>query len=89
MQDATLAVYGAAERAAGLTRQLLMFSRKNIMQPRPLNLREVVANLNKMLGRLLGETIALRFECPQEPPPIYGDAGMIDQVLDESRRERP
>jgi signal transduction histidine kinase/CheY-like chemotaxis protein/HAMP domain-containing protein len=81
VQDATLAVYGAAERAAGLTRQLLMFSRKNIMQPRPLNLHEVVANLNKMLGRLLGETIALRFECPQEPPPIYGDAGMIDQIL--------
>ena len=81
VQNATLAVHGAAERAAGLTRQLLMFSRKNIMQPRPLNLHEVVANLNKMLGRLLGETISLRFECPQEPPPIYGDAGMIDQVL--------
>ena len=81
VQDATLAVYGAAERAAGLTRQLLMFSRKNIMQPRPLNLHEVVANLNKMLGRLLGETISLQFECPQEPPPVYGDAGMIDQIL--------
>jgi CheY-like chemotaxis protein len=81
VQDATLAVYGAAERAAGLTRQLLMFSRKNIMQPRPLNLHEIVASLNKMLGRLLGETIALRFECLQEPPPIFGDAGMIDQIL--------
>lgn len=81
VQDATLAVYGAAERAAGLTRQLLMFSRKNIMQPRPLNLHELVANLNRMLGRLLGETIALKFECPQEPPPVYGDAGMIDQIL--------
>jgi len=81
VQDATLAVYGAAERAAGLTRQLLMFSRKNIMQPRPLNLQEAVASLNKMLGRLLGETIVLRLECPQEPPPVYGDAGMIDQIL--------
>jgi signal transduction histidine kinase/CheY-like chemotaxis protein len=81
VQDATLAVHGAAERAAGLTRQLLMFSRKNLMQPRPLNLREAVANLTKMLGRLLGENIALHFECPHEPPAIYGDAGMIDQVL--------
>ncbi len=81
VQDAALAVHGAAERAAGLTRQLLMFSRKNIMQPRPLNLHEVIANLNKMLARLLGETIALRFECPQTPPPVYGDAGMMDQVL--------
>jgi len=34
-----------------------------------------------MLGRLLGETVSLRFECPQEPPPVFGDAGMIDQVL--------
>ncbi len=81
VQDATLAVHGAAERAAGLTRQLLMFSRKNIMQPRPLNLHDAVDHLTKMLGRLLGENIALRFECPQNPPPIYGDAGMVDQVL--------
>jgi signal transduction histidine kinase/CheY-like chemotaxis protein/HAMP domain-containing protein len=81
VQDAVLAVYGAAERAAGLTRQLLMFSRKNIMQPRPLNLHEAVASLNKMLGRLLGETIVLRLECPQTPPLVYGDPGMIDQVL--------
>jgi nitrogen-specific signal transduction histidine kinase/CheY-like chemotaxis protein len=81
VQDATLAVYGAAERAAGLTRQLLMFSRKNIMRPRPLNLHEVVASLGKMLGRLLGETIELRLDCVQEPPLVYGDAGMIDQVL--------
>jgi signal transduction histidine kinase/ActR/RegA family two-component response regulator len=81
VQDATLAIHGAAERAAGLTRQLLMFSRKNIMQPRPLDLRDVVEHLNKMLGRVLGETIELRFECPQPPPPIYGDAGMVDQIL--------
>ena len=81
VQDATLAIHGAAERAAGLTRQLLMFSRKNIMQPLPLNLQDVVSHLNKMLGRLIGETIALKFECPQQPPPIYGDSGMIDQIL--------
>jgi signal transduction histidine kinase/ActR/RegA family two-component response regulator/PAS domain-containing protein len=81
VQDATLAVYGAAERAAGLTRQLLMFSRKNVMQPRSLNLHELITSLNKMLGRLLGENIALRFECLQPPPPVFGDAGMIDQIL--------
>jgi signal transduction histidine kinase/CheY-like chemotaxis protein/HAMP domain-containing protein len=81
VQDAALAVHGAAERAAGLTRQLLMFSRKNIMQPRPLNLHDVVASLTKMLGRLLGENITLRFDCPENPPPIYGDAGMVDQIL--------
>src|SRR2546430_7292060 len=71
IQDATLAVHGAAERAAGLTRQLLMFSRKNIMQPRPLNLQETISNLTKMLGRMLGETIELKFVCAKNPPPIY------------------
>jgi signal transduction histidine kinase/ActR/RegA family two-component response regulator/HAMP domain-containing protein len=81
VQDATLAVYGAAERAAGLTRQLLMFSRRNIMQPRSLNLHEVVANLSRMLSRLLGETVALRLDCVQELPLVYADAGMIDQIL--------
>ncbi len=81
VQDAALAVHGAAERAAGLTRQLLMFSRKNIMQPRPLNLHEQVASLSKLLVRLLGENILLHLKCPQEPPPVYGDPGMMDQVL--------
>jgi len=79
--DAVLTVYGAAERAAGLTRQLLMFTRKNVMQPRPLDLRQLVANLNKMLCRMLGETISLRFEPSAKIATIHGDPGMIEQVL--------
>jgi signal transduction histidine kinase/ActR/RegA family two-component response regulator len=75
------AVYFAAERAAGLTRQLLMFSRKNVMQPKPLDLREIVGNMTKMLGRLLGETIALEFEPPAQLPLVQGDSGMIEQVI--------
>ncbi len=81
VQDPVLAIHGAAERAAGLTRQLLMFTRKNVMQPRPLDLRQVVGNMNKMLSRLLGETITLQFKAPPELPNIYGDCGMIEQVL--------
>ena len=50
----------AAERAAGLTRQLLAFSRRQVMQPRRLDMNEVVSNMTKMLGRLLGEDIALQ-----------------------------
>jgi signal transduction histidine kinase/HAMP domain-containing protein/ActR/RegA family two-component response regulator len=75
------AVYFASERAAALTRQLLMFSRKNVMQPRLLDLREVINNMTKMLKRLLGETIALEFNPPKELPVVHGDAGMIEQVI--------
>ena len=79
--DPVLAIYGAAERAAGLTRQLLMFTRKNVMQPRVLDLREIVSNMSKMLCRLLGETITLEFVPPPTLPNIFGDSGMIEQIL--------
>lgn len=75
------AVYFASERAAGLTRQLLMFSRKNTMQPRQLDLREVVGNMNKMLSRLLGETVTLQFNPPEQLPSVQADAGMMEQVV--------
>ena len=79
--DPVQAVYFAAERAAGLTRQLLMFSRKNVMQVRLLDLREVVGNMSKMLQRLFGETITLEFQPPDELPVVQGDTGMIEQVI--------
>ena len=79
--DPIQAVYFAAERASGLTRQLLMFSRKNVMQVRPLDLREVVANMTKMLQRLFGETITLEFQPPEELPSVQGDTGMVEQVI--------
>jgi two-component system, cell cycle sensor histidine kinase and response regulator CckA len=74
-------VYFAAERAAGLTRQLLMFSRKNVMQLQPLDLRETVGNMSKMLHRLLGATITLQFQPPAQLPLVLGDSGMIEQVV--------
>ncbi|HZF00746.1 MAG TPA: ATP-binding protein [Methylomirabilota bacterium] len=79
--DPIQAVYFASERAASLTRQLLMFSRKNMMQPKQLDLRDVVGNMNKMLSRLLGENIALQFQSPEKLPPVQGDGGMIEQVV--------
>jgi len=79
--EASRNVYEAAERAATLTRQLLMFSRKNLMQARPLDLRDIVGNLSKMLQRLLGETITLQFQSPASLPLVSGDAGMLEQVL--------
>jgi signal transduction histidine kinase/HAMP domain-containing protein/ActR/RegA family two-component response regulator len=79
--DPLQAVYFAAERAAGLTRQLLMFSRKNVIQSDLLDLREVVGNMSRMLERLLGETIRLDFKAPNELPAVEGDIGMIEQVI--------
>jgi len=81
MLEPVQAVFFAAERAASLTRQLLMFSRKNIMQPRPLDLRETVGNMTKLLGRLLGENVSLKFQSPAELPSVAGDPGMIEQVV--------
>jgi PAS domain S-box-containing protein len=71
----------AAERAANLTRQLLLFSRKQTMQPRNLKLKEVVENIAKMLQRTLGEQVQLQFKFAAEPLVIHADPGMIDQIL--------
>ena len=79
--DPLQAIYFAAERAAGLTRQLLMFSRKNVIQSDLLDLREVVSNMSRMLERLLGETIQLECLPPPELPAMEGDTGMIEQVI--------
>jgi CheY-like chemotaxis protein len=81
MLDSAQAIYFASERAAGLTRQLLMFSRKNVMKPELLDLRKVVGELSKMLGRLLGETITLEFNPPPELPLVQADTGMVEQVI--------
>ena len=71
----------AAERAASLTRQLLMFSRKQVMQLSNLSLNEVVAQMTKMLQRILGEDIALQTNFAPQPGVIRADAGMIEQIL--------
>ena len=79
--ESAQAIYFAAERAANLTRQLLMFSRKNVMQPKLLDLRETVGHMTKMLERLLGETIRLEFDPPKEIPLVTADAGMVEQII--------
>jgi CheY-like chemotaxis protein len=71
----------AAQRAADLTRQLLLFSRKQTMQPRNLKLEDVVDNMAKMLQRTLGEQFELQFKFTQEPLFIHADPSMIDQIL--------
>jgi len=71
----------AAERAANLTRQLLTFSRRQIMQPKNLDLNEVVNNMTKMLRRLLGEDITLHVSYTPALPLVHADPGMMEQIL--------
>ena len=71
----------SAERAAALTRQLLAFSRKQIMLPRVLNLNDVVAGLQKLLARLVGEDIILEVGGPMDLWPVRADPGQMEQVL--------
>jgi nitrogen-specific signal transduction histidine kinase/ActR/RegA family two-component response regulator len=69
-----------ADRAASLTRQLLLFSRRQVMQSRDLDLNEIVTNLAKMLQRIIGEDVRLQLELDPGPLPTRADAGMLDQV---------
>jgi PAS domain S-box-containing protein len=71
----------AAERAASLTRQLLAFSRQQVLYPRVLDLNAVVINLNQMLHRLIGEDIVLSFQPGDPLGYIKADLGQIEQVL--------
>jgi len=71
----------AADRAANLTRQLLTFSRRQIIQPKNLDLNEVVNNMTRMLRRLLGEDITLQVNYAPSLPLIHADPGMMEQIL--------
>ena len=72
---------GAVERASNLTRQLLLFSRRQAMHAQPQDLRIIVADMLRILRRLIGERVDVRFERPDVPVPVQGDAGMIEQVV--------
>ncbi len=74
-------VVQAAQRATALTRQLLAYSRKQIIQRRPLLLGEVVGDTVAMLRRLIGEHIAIELTLPHELPPIFADPSNVEQVI--------
>ena len=71
----------AAERAARLTRQLLAFSRKQLLQPKVLRLNEVVAGLVPMLQRVIGEDIHVVTSLDRALGPVFADPGQLEQVL--------
>jgi two-component system, cell cycle sensor histidine kinase and response regulator CckA len=71
----------AADRAAGLTRQLLAFSRQQVMQPRVLDVNDVIGGLEKMLRRLIGEDVELLMTLDPRVEAINADPGQLEQVL--------
>jgi PAS domain S-box-containing protein len=71
----------AADRAAGLTRQLLAFSRKQVLQPRLLDLNAVVADVEQMLRRLIGEHIQLVTAFAADLAAVMADPGQVEQAI--------
>ncbi len=74
-------VLESGERAAALTRQLLAFSRKEIVAPRALDLNALITNLSKMLMRLLREDIRLTVTPSPGEAPLFADPGQLEQVV--------
>ena len=74
-------IKNAAARAASLTQQLLAFSRQQVVQPGKLDLNEIVAEIEKMLDRLIGEDVALVVHLDATTGPVEADAGQLEQVI--------
>lgn len=71
----------ATERATMLTRQLLAFSRKQITQPKPVDLNLLLNNLSRMLQRVIGEDIEFCIDCTPQLPCIFADSTNMEQIL--------
>ncbi len=74
-------ILAASRRATGLTRQLLTFSRKQVISPRLVSLNAVIENLHAMLRPLIGEDVQLEYELSRELWPVLADTGQLEQVI--------
>ena len=81
MRDSIEEIQKAGERAAGLTRQLLAFSRKQVLEPRKLDVNRVVKDMRPMLERLVGEDIEVRVALHAESGTIHADPHQLEQVV--------
>jgi PAS domain S-box-containing protein len=81
LRDAIADISQNAERATGLTRQLLAFSRRQTIQVTDVDMNAVVGNLTRMLDRILGEDVVVEFTYAARPVHVRADRGMIEQVL--------
>ncbi len=80
-REAVRDVLAAADRAAALTRQLLAFSRRQVLVARPVDLSALVAGMAGMLRRLIGEPIAIETALPAGLPAVRADPGQLEQIV--------
>ncbi len=81
LQESLREITDVSRRGAQLTKQLLQFSRKDVLRPRAVDLSEVVRTFAAMLRRLLREDVRLNVELPDVPVPVMADPSLVDQVL--------
>jgi two-component system cell cycle sensor histidine kinase/response regulator CckA len=74
-------IQGAADRAAAFTRQLLAFSRRQLLQPEILDLNSVITGMEMMVRRLVGEDVVVLTKLHSELPRVWADPGQLQQVL--------
>ena len=81
LREPVTEIRAAGERAAGLTQQLLAFSRRQLVQPKVVNLNEVAGEIRKMMARLIGDDIELRTNLSPDLGNIVADAGQLQQII--------
>ena len=81
LEECAREVVTAAERAAELTRRLLAFSRRQVLDPRPFDLNRTVEDLKTMLARLIGEHVRLETRLDASLAPVQADPAQIEQVI--------
>ena len=74
-------ILASAEKAANLTQRLLAFSRKQLIEPRPVNLNESIKDVEKLLTRLIREDIEIKVKLSREDIIVMADSGQIEQAL--------
>lgn len=79
--ESLLKIEEGTQKTSGLIRQLLAFGRRQMLNPKVLNVADMIGNLSRMLSRLIGEDIELRVELMPGLSPIYADPSAMDQIL--------
>jgi len=80
-RDDLIGVLSSAERAADLTRQILVFSRRQVVEPQQLDVNDVIRGISRMLDRLLGERITMETSLPVLAGSVRADRGQLEQLL--------